>query len=105
MSDPFVSYDGKRYSIEEAIELGLIPELQNAKKDCKEEEYDIEIIVDEETMSFRLQIDEKEALDIPKELLIDVFQISGFRGIREIVEEEGVDYDILLDIAKAMKLL
>lgn len=46
-----------------------------------------------------------EPVDIPKELLIDIFEVSGFRSIANIIEKDGVDDDILEDLARSLKLI
>ncbi|MCY0092185.1 MULTISPECIES: hypothetical protein [Bacillus amyloliquefaciens group] len=62
-------------------------------------------IVDEDTKSFRLQVNDGDPVDIPKSMLIDIFEVSAFRSIANIIEEDGVDDDILEDLAKSLKLI
>lgn len=105
MSEIFVTIGDKKYSLEEAESLGLLPKKQINTGGSSTGENDIEIIVDEDTKSFRLQVNDNDPVDIPKSLLIDVFEVSGFRSIANIIEEDGVDDDTLEDLAKSLKLI
>ncbi|MCY7911217.1 hypothetical protein MOB65_20385 [Bacillus inaquosorum] len=106
MSDIMVTINGKKYSFDEAERMGLLPKKQeNTESSSSVTENNIEIIVDEDTKSFRLQVNDGDPVDIPKSLLIDIFELSGFRGIANIIEEDGVDDDILEDLAKSLKLI
>ncbi len=106
MSDIIVTINGKKYSLDEAEEMGLLPKKQeHTELSSSATEKDIEIIVDEDTKSFRLQVNDGDPVDIPKSMLIDIFEVSGFRSIANIIEEDGVDDDILEDLAKSLKLI
>ncbi|KDN90461.1 hypothetical protein MF621_004027 (plasmid) [Bacillus velezensis] len=106
MSDIMVTINGKQYSLDEAEKLGLLPKKQEDKGQGNNIiENDIEIIIDEDTKSFRLQVNDGEPVDIPRGLLIDVFEVSGFRGIVNIIEEDGVDDHILEDLARSLKII
>lgn len=104
MSGIFVTVNGVKYSLGEAEKLGLLPKKQNNEY-VSANENEIEIIVDEDTKSFSLQVNDNDPADIPKEMLIDIFEVSGFRSIVNIIEEDGVDDDILEDLAKSLDLL
>ncbi|QPK89780.1 hypothetical protein IEN91_04885 [Bacillus velezensis] len=105
MSEITVTINGNKYSLDEAEKMGLLPKKQADTEVKDTDENDIEIIVDEDTKSFRLQVNDGEPVDIPKSVLIDIFEVSGFRSIANIIEEDGVDDDILEDLAKSLKLV
>lgn len=104
MSNIMVTVNGVQYSLDEAEKLGLLPKKESVDIIAANEN-DIEIIVDEDTKSFSLQVNDNDPVDIPKEMLIDIFEVSGFRSIANIIEEDGVDDDILEEMAKSLNLL
>lgn len=105
MSGITVTIDGKTYDWDEAEKLGLLPKREVGKSLEDTDGNAIEIIIDEDTKSFRLQVNGNEPVDIPKGMLIDVFEVSGFRSIANIIEEDGVDDDVLEDLAKSLNQL
>lgn len=105
MSGIIVTIGDKKYSLDEAERLGLLPKKQVESEPKNVNENDIEIIVDEDTKSFSLQVNDGDPVDIPKGMLVDIFEVSGFRSLANIIEEDGVDDDILEELAKALKLL
>ncbi|PGO60662.1 hypothetical protein [Priestia megaterium] len=104
MSEIMVTIDGKKYTWDEAERLGLLPKKQEQQSNVADGR-SLEIIIDEDTKSFRLSVDDEEGVDIPKPLLIDIFEVSGFKSIKEIIEEDGVDEDALEELAQKMNLI
>ena len=103
-NEPMVVVNGEKYTIEQAIEMGILKRDVGSTTVNSSEEHEIEIIVDEETKSFRLQVNGGEGQDIPRELIVDAFQVS-FKGVKTIVEDDGVDYETLIYLAKEMKMI
>lgn len=103
MSEIYVTVNGVQYSYDEAEKLGFIPKKEVVQIDTSG--HSIEIIVDDDTRSFRLSVDDGEGVDIPKSLLIDIFEVSAFKSMKTIIEEDGVDEEILQEIAEKLNLL